>query len=134
MRILIFCIFITFPVFFISPEILFAQKDENLINEAHALLRLWEAEDPEVRSLWLTMNDWVYDGFEQTYRRLGISFDKTYYESETYKLGKAYALTQRPVQDSNAQSARLRKEGYVPFVWHARGEDCIEAGRGVDQP
>ena len=60
--------------------------------EAREMLRKWEAEDPEVRTLWLTMNDWVYDGFEQTYRRLGISFDKTYYESETYKLGKELVL------------------------------------------
>jgi arginyl-tRNA synthetase len=56
------------------------------------MLRKWEAEDAEVRKLWTTMNSWVYEGFEQTYKRLGISFDKSYYESETYKLGKSLVL------------------------------------------
>jgi len=69
-----------------------AEAGAEVLVEAREMLRKWEAEDPEVRTLWLTMNDWVYDGFEQTYRRLGISFDKTYYESETYKLGKELVL------------------------------------------
>ena len=60
-----------------------------LILEAREMLRKWEAGDPEVRELWATMNGWVYAGFDQTYDRLGIHFDKTYYESQTYLLGKS---------------------------------------------
>jgi len=69
-----------------------AEAEAEVLREAREMLRKWEAEDPEIRKLWLTMNSWVYAGFELTYRRLGISFDKTYYESETYKLGKELIL------------------------------------------
>ncbi|MCK4880858.1 MAG: arginine--tRNA ligase [Bacteroidales bacterium] len=69
-----------------------AEAEAEVLIEAREMLRKWEAEDPEVRALWKTMNDWVYAGFDQTYRRLGINFDKTYYESETYKLGKELVL------------------------------------------
>jgi arginyl-tRNA synthetase len=69
-----------------------AEKEAEVLIEAREMLRKWEADDPEVRTLWTTMNDWVYEGFELTYRRLGISFDKTHYESETYKLGKELVL------------------------------------------
>ncbi|MEA3461241.1 MAG: arginine--tRNA ligase [Bacteroidota bacterium] len=69
-----------------------AEAEAPVLNEAREMLRRWEADDPEVRSLWSTMNGWVYKGFESTYKRLGISFDKTYYESETYKLGKEIVL------------------------------------------
>jgi arginyl-tRNA synthetase len=69
-----------------------AEAGAEVLTEAREMLRKWEAEDPEVRELWNTMNSWVYQGFEQTYGRLGISFDKTYYESQTYKLGKALIL------------------------------------------
>ena len=69
-----------------------AEAGAEVLTEAREMLRRWEADDPEVRELWNTMNSWVYEGFEQTYRRLGISFDKTYYESQTYKLGKALIL------------------------------------------
>lgn len=69
-----------------------AEAGAPILQEAREMLRLWEAEDPEVRSLWSTMNGWVYEGFESTYRRLGISFDKTYYESQTYKLGRELVL------------------------------------------
>lgn len=69
-----------------------AEADAPILQEAREMLRRWEAEDPEVRSLWSTMNGWVYEGFESTYRRLGISFDKTYYESETYQLGKELVM------------------------------------------
>ena len=62
------------------------------IDKAREMLRKWESGDPEVRALWEMMNGWVYAGFEETYRRLGISFDKTYYESETYKLGRELVL------------------------------------------
>ena len=69
-----------------------AETEAEVLNEAREMLRKWEADDPEVRKLWKTMNSWVYAGFELTYKRLGISFDKTYYESETYKLGKELVL------------------------------------------
>jgi arginyl-tRNA synthetase len=69
-----------------------AEIEAPILQEAREMLRMWEAEDPEVRSLWNTMNGWVYEGFESTYRRLGISFDKTYYESQTYKLGRELVL------------------------------------------
>ena len=55
---------------------------------AKAMLQQWEANDPEVRQLWSTMNGWVYSGFEQTYQKLGVDFDKLYYESQTYLVGK----------------------------------------------
>ena len=66
-----------------------AKDKAPLILEAREMLRKWEAGDPEVRELWATMNGWVYAGFDQTYNRLGIHFDKTYYESQTYLLGKS---------------------------------------------
>ena len=66
-----------------------AKDKAPLILEAREMLRKWEAGDPEVRKLWATMNGWVYAGFDQTYDRLGIHFDKTYYESQTYLLGKS---------------------------------------------
>ena len=69
-----------------------AETRAKVLTQAREMLRKWEAGDPEVRRLWKTMNDWVYDGFDQTYRRLGIHFDKTYYESDTYKLGKELVM------------------------------------------
>ncbi|MBO4504237.1 MAG: arginine--tRNA ligase [Bacteroidales bacterium] len=66
-----------------------AAQQAPILLEARELLRRWEANDPEVRALWQKMNQWVYAGFDETYRRLGIQFDKTYYESDTYLLGKA---------------------------------------------
>lgn len=65
-----------------------AKKNAPIIQEAQEMLRKWEAKDPEVYSLWETMNGWVYDGFEKTYAALGVNFDKMYYESQTYLLGK----------------------------------------------
>jgi len=66
-----------------------AKKEAPLILEAQEMLRKWEANDPEVRSLWAKMNSWVYAGFDETYRRMGVSFDKIYYESNTYLEGKS---------------------------------------------
>ena len=63
-----------------------------MIQEAQEMLRKWEAKDPEIYSLWARMNGWVYEGFDKTYKALGISFDKTYYESQTYLLGKAIVV------------------------------------------
>ncbi len=65
-----------------------AAQKAPLMLEAQSMLRRWEAKDPEVYQLWKTMNGWVYEGFDVTYKRLGIDFDKIYYESETYLLGK----------------------------------------------
>ena len=65
-----------------------AKKTAPCLQEAHEMLVAWERGDEDVRSLWKTMNGWVYDGFEQTYRALGIEFDKVDHESETYLLGK----------------------------------------------
>lgn len=66
-----------------------AAQQAPLMVEAREMLRKWEAGDPQVRQLWEQMNQWVYAGFDATYKRLGISFNKTYYESSTYLLGKA---------------------------------------------
>lgn len=69
-----------------------AERASTLMAEAREMLRRWEARDPEIRSLWQTMNGWVYAGFDQTYKRLGVSFDKIYYESDTYLEGKEKVL------------------------------------------
>ncbi len=65
-----------------------AKKEAPILIEAQAMLLKWEAGDKEVVTLWKTMNQWVYDGFDVTYKELGVDFDKNYYESETYLLGK----------------------------------------------
>ena len=69
-----------------------AEKQAPLIQEAHDMLRRWEAGDKEVRALWEKMNNWVYAGFDETYRRMGVSFDKIYYESDTYLVGRDTVL------------------------------------------
>ena len=69
-----------------------AEAESPLMKEARAMLVKWEAGDPEVRALWKKMNDWVYAGFDETYRMMGVSFDKIYYESETYLEGKQKVL------------------------------------------
>ncbi len=66
-----------------------AKKQAPVMLEAQEMLRKWEAKDPEVYSLWETMNGWVYEGFDVTYKALGVDFDKVYYESQTYLLGKS---------------------------------------------
>ncbi|MBR6304241.1 MAG: arginine--tRNA ligase, partial [Paludibacteraceae bacterium] len=66
-----------------------AKREAPLMLEAQEMLRKWEANDPEVRALWAKMNEWVYAGFDETYRRMGVSFDKIYYESNTYLEGKS---------------------------------------------
>ncbi len=69
-----------------------AEAASPLMREAREMLRKWEAGDPEIRSLWKMMNDWVYAGFDETYKMMGVSFDKIYYESETYLEGKSKVL------------------------------------------
>ena len=66
-----------------------AKQEAPLIKEAHEMLVKWEQNDPEVRALWEKMNSWVYAGFDETYKKMGVSFDKIYYESQTYLKGKA---------------------------------------------
>ncbi|WP_280743655.1 MULTISPECIES: arginine--tRNA ligase [unclassified Parabacteroides] len=69
-----------------------AEAEATLMAEAREMLRKWEAGDEHVRSLWSTMNSWVYAGFDETYKRMGVDFDKIYYESETYLEGKNEVL------------------------------------------
>ena len=69
-----------------------AEAASPLMADARAMLRRWEDGDEEIRSLWSTMNSWVYAGFDETYKRMGVSFDEIYYESETYHLGKEEVL------------------------------------------
>ncbi|TDS17729.1 arginine--tRNA ligase [Sphingobacterium paludis] len=81
-----------------------AKKRAPLIKEAQLMLQKWEAADTEVINLWKTMNGWVYDGFEKTYKQLGVDFDKFYYESNTYLLGKDI------IQDGLDRGVFFRKE------------------------
>lgn len=74
-----------------------AEAEAPILREAQEMLRKWEAGDEEVRALWKRMNGWVYDGFSATYKTMGISFDKLYYESQTYLLGKE--IVQRGLQE-----------------------------------
>ena len=69
-----------------------AENASPLMQETREMLRKWEAGDKEVRALWEMMNNWVYEGFDVTYKRLGVSFDKIYYESQTYLLGKSTVM------------------------------------------
>ncbi len=80
-----------------------AEKEAPLIKEAHEMLVKWEAGDEEVRSLWRKMNEWVYAGFDETYKALGVSFDKIYYESDTYLVGK------QAVEEGLAKGLFVRK-------------------------
>ncbi len=81
-----------------------AKEEAPLIREAHEMLVKWEQGDPEVRALWEKMNAWVYAGFDETYRALGVAFDKIYYESDTYLVGKA------KVEEGLAKGLFFRKE------------------------
>ena len=69
-----------------------AEAASTVMADARAMLRKWEDGDPEVRALWAKMNEWVYAGFDETYKRMGVGFDKIYYESQTYLDGKAKVL------------------------------------------
>ena len=81
-----------------------AKKNSPLMQEAHDMLVKWEANDPEVRALWRKMNEWVYAGFDETYKALGVSFDKIYYESDTYLEGK------EKVEEGLSKGIFFRKE------------------------
>ena len=69
-----------------------SEKQSSLMNEAREMLRKWEAGDNEVVNLWKTMNEWVYDGFDKTYKTMGVDFDKIYYESQTYSVGREMVM------------------------------------------
>ena len=69
-----------------------ARENAPLMQEARRLLLKWEAGDPETVNLWQMMNSWVYEGFDVTYMALGVEFDKIYYESDTYKVGRDIVL------------------------------------------
>ena len=81
-----------------------AEQEAPLIKEAHEMLVKWEHNDPEVRALWEKMNSWVYAGFDETYKALGVGFDKIYYESNTYLVGK------KKVEEGLAKGLFIRKE------------------------
>ncbi len=81
-----------------------AKREAPIMKQAQEMLRKWEAKDPEIYGLWQTMNGWVYEGFDKTYQEMGVSFDKVYYESQTYLLGKSI------VQEGLDKGIFFRKE------------------------
>ena len=95
-----------------------AKREAPLMLEAQEMLRKWEANDSEVRALWAKMNEWVYAGFDETYRRLGVSFDKIYYESNTYLEGKS------EVEKGLASGAFYRRED--GSVWADLTKDGLD--------
>ncbi len=95
-----------------------AENKAELMVEARAMLQKWEQGDMETVSLWKTMNSWVYAGFEETYQRMGVSFDKNYYESETYILGK------KVVEEGLAKNVFYRKED--GSVWIDLTDDGLD--------
>ncbi len=96
-----------------------AEKEAPLLVEAKQMLKKWETGDEEVRKLWAEMNGWVYDGFDVTYKRLGVEFDKIYYESDTYLLGKAL------VEEGLVKGVLFKKED--GSVW------CDLSSDGLDE-
>lgn len=95
-----------------------AEKEAPLIKEAHEMLVKWEAGDTEVRALWRKMNEWVYAGFDETYKALGVSFDKIYYESDTYLVGK------KAVEEGLEKGLFFRKED--GSVWADLTKDGLD--------
>ncbi len=121
-------------------EVAEAEKQSELMAEAREMLRMWEQNDPGVTSLWRTMNQWVYDGFDKTYADLGIRFDNTDYESETYlfgkriimeglELGKLYSAADGSVWANLAergldQKLLLRSDGTSVYMTQDIGTAC----------
>ena len=96
-----------------------AKREAPILRDAQAMLRKWETGDEEVRALWTMMNGWVYDGFDVTYKALGVDFDKVYYESQTYLLGKS-----------------LVEEGLAKGVFYRREDNSVWidlTGDGLDE-
>ena len=119
-----------------------AKEEAPLIKEAHEMLVKWEQNDPEVRALWEKMNSWVYAGFDETYKALGVAFDKIYYESQTYLKGKAKVeeglakgLFERHADNSVwadltaeglDQKLLLRSDGTSVYMTHRHGRDALQ--------
>ena len=95
-----------------------AKNEAPLIKEAHKMLVKWEQGDPEVRALWKKMNSWVYAGFDETYKALGVSFDKIYYESNTYLVGK------KKVEEGLEKGLFFRKDDNS--VWADLSKDGLD--------
>ena len=95
-----------------------AKEESPLIKEAHHMLVKWEQGDPQIRSLWQKMNNWVYAGFDDTYKALGVSFDKIYYESDTYLAGK------KKVEEGLDKKLFFRKED--GSVWADLTQDGLD--------
>ncbi len=95
-----------------------AKKEAPLMKEAQAMLLRWEQGDEEVRTLWATMNSWVYAGFDETYKQMGVAFDKIYYESDTYLVGK------EEVERGLAEGKFYRREDNS--VWANLAEDGLD--------
>ena len=95
-----------------------AKRESPLMKEAHAMLVRWEQGDPDVRALWHKMNEWVYAGFDQTYKALGVSFDKIYYESDTYLEGK------KKVEEGLAKGLFFKKDD--GSVWADLTDDGLD--------
>ncbi|MEG1623191.1 MAG: arginine--tRNA ligase [Alistipes sp.] len=87
-----------------------AKKSAPIFQEAQEMLRKWEAQDPDIYALWQMMNGWVYDGFDVTYKALGVDFDKIYYESQTYLLGKSL------VEEGLKKGVFFRKEDHSVWI------------------
>ena len=95
-----------------------AKKNAPLMLEAQSMLLKWEQNDPEVRTLWSNMNQWVYAGFDQTYKQMGVDFDKIYYESDTYLVGKS------KVEEGLSSGAFYRRED--GSVWADLSSDGLD--------
>ena len=118
-----------------------AEKQAPLIQEAQEMLRQWEAKDPEVVELWKMMNGWVYVGFDETYKQMGVTFDKVYYESQTYLSGKAIVqkgleqgiLFSKPdnsvwadlTNDGLDEKLLLRSDGTSVYMTQDLGTACL---------
>ena len=103
------------------------KKDESLNNDVQELLKLWEAEDPETRALWEKMNKWAFEGFKETYKKLEITFDKEYFESNYYKKGKSIILenSEKGIfeeTDDGAVFANLKESYGLPNKILLRGD------------
>ncbi len=105
-----------------------AEQESALMKEARAMLVKWEANDPEVRALWEKMNNWVYAGFDETYKALGVGFDKIYYESKTYLEGK------KKVEEGLAKGLFVRKDDnsvWADLTNEGLDQSCFEKRRHI---
>ena len=105
-----------------------AEAESPLMQEAREMLRKWEANDPEIRALWKKMNDWVYAGFDETYKMMGVGFDKIYYESNTYLAvkGDVNALGQLPDTMSLFLGNNNQVGSFLKLIHHFQHISCEE--------